>query len=58
MEVREAFGLTQLEVEKKAKLPPTFISQCERGQRVPSLENYAKIVKAIGTNAATMIGLK
>ena len=58
MEVREAFGMTQSEVEKKAGLPATFISQCECGSRVPSLENYAKIVKAIGTNAETMIGLK
>ena len=58
LEVRQSVGMTQHELEKKAHLPATFISQCECGARVPSLENYARIVKALKTNAEYMLGLK
>lgn len=58
-DTRENFAhMTQEELEKRAKLSPTYVSQCENGRRLPSLENYAAIVKALGTNAEHMIGLK
>lgn len=57
-DTREAFGFTQEELASRAGLTNMAISHFECGRRLPSLENYARIVKALDTNAEYMLGLR
>lgn len=50
-------GLTQEELARKCGLTAFHISHFECGRRLPSLKNYAALVKALNTNAEQMIGL-
>lgn len=48
--LRVKLGLTQTELALRAKVTKGFISQLERDQTSPSVENLEHIVGALGTN--------
>lgn len=57
-ETRVEFAeMTQEELSKRSGLSAMHISHFECGRRLPSLENYARLVRALNTNAEHMIGL-
>lgn len=57
-ETRENFArMTQEELSKASGINVMQISHFECGRRLPSLKNYAALVKALHTNAEQMIGL-
>lgn len=47
-EKREAAGLTQVEVAKKAKMRQEVLSRIESGQGNPTVSTIKRILKAIG----------
>jgi len=47
---RQELSISQEELSFRAQLHRTYISDIERGVRNPSLENIAKIAKALETN--------
>lgn len=49
--------MTQEELAMASGLSVMQISHYETGRRLPSLQNYAALVKALDANAAYMIGL-
>lgn len=56
-EARKDSGMTQQEVADKIGLTNMAISHFECGRRLPSLENYVRIVRALGLNADYMLGI-
>lgn len=51
-ETREVWaGMTQKELAKKSGMSAMHISHFECGRRLPSLANFAALVKALKTNA-------
>lgn len=52
--LRDASGLTQQSVAKKADLDPTYISGIERGVRNPSLLSIARIAKALRVSVSEL----
>lgn len=46
--LREAAGLTQLDLATRMKVPSAMISHYECGQREPGLKNINKLIKALG----------
>ena len=57
-ETREFFAeMTQAELASKSGLSAMHISHFECGRRLPSLENFAALVRALDTNAEYMLGL-
>lgn len=50
--------MTQQELSDKSGVNVMQISHFECGRRLPNLENYAALVKALDTNAEQMIGLR
>jgi len=55
--MREARGLTQDELAKKAKLSKPYISQIENGVRKnPSLPTLERLAKALGVPVRDLLG--
>lgn len=52
---REAVGLTQEELAKEAKLSQGYISQIERGERIPSIKTLLKISAALGVSPVSLL---
>jgi len=53
--IREAKGMTQEEVAKRAGLDQAHLSHFERGARKPSLENLVKLSMALGCPIDDMV---
>ncbi len=54
--LREARGLSQLKLAKRAKVGQVYISELEAGKkRNPGIETVYKLAKALGVNAADLI---
>ena len=54
-EVRAEAGLTQEGLAEAADLHPTFISNVERGYRVPSLPSLIKLANGLGVPASRLV---
>ena len=52
---REAKGLTQALLAKKANLDQTYISGIERGLRNPGIKNVARLAKGLGISTAKLV---
>ena len=52
--LRDASGLTQQGVAKKADLDPTYISGIERGVRNPSLLSITRLAKALRVSVSEL----
>jgi transcriptional regulator with XRE-family HTH domain len=53
--LREAAGLTQLELGHRCNLQNTVISRYERGLRDPQLEAIAALAEGLGVRAADLV---
>ena len=53
--VRTIKQLTQLELAEKAGISPNYYAKVERGEAVPSLETFGKIVKALGVKSSDIL---
>ncbi len=51
-------GLSQTDLAEIAGLTPSWISHFEAGRRLPSLEVFRQICKALGVTADSLLGLK
>lgn len=56
-ERREELGLSQPELERKARFTKTMISQYENGYRVPSYLNLRQLAKALNVSADYLLCL-
>jgi transcriptional regulator with XRE-family HTH domain len=54
--VRELSGLTQTELGAKADIDQALIAHFEGGRREPNLENFVRLVKALGISADVLLG--
>ena len=54
-ELREALGLSQLQLSFKADLDRTYIGSLERGHRNVSLLNIHKLAEALEVHVATLV---
>lgn len=54
-DVRLAAGLTQEALAEAAGLHPTFISNVERGYRVPTLPTLFRLAAGLGTTASALV---
>jgi transcriptional regulator with XRE-family HTH domain len=55
--LREAKGMTQAELAKKAKVKRPYITMLETGQRkAPSLAALQRIAKALGVPVTELLG--
>jgi transcriptional regulator with XRE-family HTH domain len=55
--LREAKGLTQAELAKKAKVTQPYITMLESGQRKePSLATLRRLAKALGVPVTELLG--
>ena len=54
-EVRHDRGLTQEQLAEAADLHPTFISNVERGYRVPSVPTLFKLARGLGVEPSDLI---
>jgi transcriptional regulator with XRE-family HTH domain len=52
---REAAGITQGELAEKAQLHRTYISQLEHDLKMPSLDVFIRLCRAMKISPATMI---
>ena len=53
---REAKGLSQLALSKKAKVPQQYISELEAGIKTnPGIETVRKLAKALGVKVAELV---
>lgn len=52
---REAAGLTQEELAKETELTQGYISQIERGERIPSIKTLRKISAVLGVHPASLL---
>ncbi|MEH2933606.1 helix-turn-helix transcriptional regulator [Acutalibacter sp. JLR.KK004] len=50
-ECRERLGITQQELAEMAKLPTTYISLVERGERFPRFEKLVRLLNCLGASA-------
>ena len=55
--LRKISGLTQLELETKANMAETLISQYESGNREPSLQNIICLCKGLDCTATQLLGI-
>lgn len=55
---REGENITQQQLAKKAGLTAAAISHFECGNRVPSVENFYKLCRALGASANDLMGLE
>jgi len=53
--MREARGVSQEELAKRARLHRTYVSSVERGERNVSLVNIAKLARALRMTPATLM---
>lgn len=53
-EIRIKLGISQRELAEKVDLTPSFISQLEHDQIVPSLPSFLQICKALGINPSVL----
>jgi transcriptional regulator with XRE-family HTH domain len=51
---RRELDLSQEELAERAELHRTYVSDIERGDRNPSLENIEKLAKALDTKVSTL----
>lgn len=56
-ELREKAGLTQSQLEDRADLPATLISQYENCSRQPGLQSIKALCKGLGCTATDLIGI-
>ena len=54
-ELREAAGLTQVELARSLRRPQSFISKYESGQRRLDLVELRVIAEALGTNLLDLV---
>lgn len=54
-EVRHEKGLTQEQLAEVAGLHPTFISNVERGYRVPTVPTLIKLATGLGVEASVLV---
>lgn len=54
--IRKAQGKSLRDVAEKAGLPAAFLSQVERGEKLPRLENVEGIASALGVSAIALQG--
>lgn len=54
-EARTRAGLTQVEAAERAGLPPTYLSDIERGVRNPSYELLLSLAKALGVRLSDIV---
>ena len=54
-EVRNAQGLTQEALAEAAELHPTFISNVERGYRVPTVPTMLRLARGLGVDASALV---
>ncbi len=52
---RKEAGLSQEKLAEKADLSTVFVSRVERGKESPSVDNLAKIAKAIGVRVRDLV---
>lgn len=52
---RKALELTQAQLAERAKLDTTYLSQVERGVKLPSLEALARIAKVLKVGPAALL---
>ena len=53
---RQASGLTQAEVAKKAEVSENHYAQIERGEKNPTLSTFIRIIDAIGVSSTDILG--
>lgn len=53
---RQAKGLTQAEVAKKAGVSENHYAQIERGEKNPTLSTFVGIIDAIGVSSVEILG--
>jgi transcriptional regulator with XRE-family HTH domain len=53
--VRIAKQLTQLELSEKAGISANYYAKVERGEATPSLDTFAKIIKALGVKSSDIL---
>lgn len=53
---RQAKGLTQAEVAKKAGVSENHYAQIERGEKNPTLSTFVSIIDAIGVSSTEILG--
>ena len=53
-EVRTKLGISQKELAEKVDLTPSFISQLEHNQIIPSLPSFLQICNALGVNPSVL----
>ena len=53
--VRISKNLTQLELSEKAGISVNYYAKVERGEAIPSLDTFAKIVKALGVKSSDVL---
>jgi transcriptional regulator with XRE-family HTH domain len=56
-ELRLRAGLSQEDLALEAGLDRTYVSSVERGERNISLQNIAKLAKALGVHMKTLFSL-
>jgi transcriptional regulator with XRE-family HTH domain len=55
--LREAKGLSQLELAKRAKVAQAYLSELEAGQKKnPGIETLRKLAKALGVPVTELLG--
>ncbi len=54
-EVRLEAGLTQEQLAERAELHPTFISNVERGYRVPTVPTMLRLARGLGVEAGRLV---
>ncbi|MEM9463877.1 MAG: helix-turn-helix transcriptional regulator [Actinomycetota bacterium] len=54
-EIRHSTGMTQEQVAEAAGLHPTFISNVERGYRVPTVPTLLRLATALDTKAGAFV---
>ena len=52
---RKEAGLSQEKLAEKAELSTVFISRIERGIESPSIDNLAKIARALGVRVRNLV---
>ena len=53
--VRIAKRLTQLQLSEKAGISANYYAKVERGEATPSLDTFAKIIKALGVKSSDIL---
>jgi transcriptional regulator with XRE-family HTH domain len=54
-ELRQARGISQEELAERAGLHRTYISQIERGIKIPTLRSLEQIAVALNTSVSTIV---